>query len=321
MNRIWLLTCPILFLGMAACDRPMVEPTEEAAAALVSERQRVILVTGATGTQGGAVARELLERGYAVRALTRDPNSEGAQALATLGAKPVKGDFENAASLVAAMEGVDGVFGVTLFWNGGYQAEVEQGKRLIDAAVKAGIGQFVLTSVAGADQQTGIPHFDSKWEVEQYLHATDLDWTIIRPVEFMDNWAWDLEQFRSGVMSDPRDSQSSHQWIAARYIGFFVAEAFDHPDDWTGVTQEIAGEELTLDELRVILSEVFGMKIEHVQPTWEAFEAEVGEEISVMVRWFDDDGYAVDVNALRARYPNLTSARDFLAEMAGTPPE
>lgn len=319
----WLAILLALILG--ACERPAPESIREPAPEVVSkaaesvpEQSRLVLVTGATGTQGGAVARELLARGYAVRGLTRDPAGESAMALAELGAEMVRGDYDDPASLAAAMEGMDGVFAVTLFWHSGYEGEVEQGKRLVDEAENAGVGHFVLTSVAGADMETGIPHFDSKWEVEQYLHESELDWTIIRPVEFMDNWGWSLDNFKAGKLIDPRAPASSHQWIAAHDIGFFVAEAFDNPDDWIGLTQEIAGDELTIEELRSALSEAFGREVEHVRPTWAEFEAQAGEEIAVMYRWFEDEGYDVDVGALRQRYPQLQTAAGFLSELART---
>lgn len=324
LNRILLSGFSVIFFGLAACDRPPPEAVPERVAEVAPHTtegflgsERVILVTGSTGTQGGAVARELLRRGHVVHGLTRDPESEASKALSALGAKMVEGDYDEPASLAAAMEGVDGVFAVTLFWQYGYEAEVEQGKRLIDEAQKAGVGHFVLTSVAGADQDTGIPHFDSKWEVEQYLHASELDWTIVRPVEFMDNWRGSVDNFREGKLIDPRPPESSHQWIAASDIGFFVAEAFDHPDEWIGLTQEIAGDALTLAELREVLSGAFGREFEHIRPSWEEFEARVGEEVAVMYRWFEQEGYDVDVEALRARYPNLKTAAQFLEELAG----
>ena len=309
-----LLAAAAVILG--ACDRPSQGVSQEEAGGLSSDRQRVILVTGATGTQGGAVARELLKRGYVVRAMTRSPDGEEAQALAELGAEPVYGDFDDVASVAAAMEGVDGVFAVTLFWVSGFEGEIEHGKMLIDLADSTGVPQLVLTSVASADEDTGIPHFESKWQVEQHLHQSALHWTVIRPVEFMDNWRWSVEEFRDGVMVDPRESGSSHQWIAASDIGFFVAEAFDHPDEWKGVTLEIAGDELTVGELQALLSEAFGRQVVHVQPDWETFEAEAGEEIALMYRWFVDPGYSVDVEGLRERYPNLTTVPEFLAELA-----
>jgi len=324
-------------MALGACERPESGETPkrpaEAATTPVPESQtdpsnaeagaesKMILVAGATGTQGGAVARELLKRDYRVRALTRNPDSTRAQVLAELGAELVQGDFNDAESIAAAMSGAHGVFAVTLFWSEGYQGEVEQGRRLIDEAAKAGVEHFVLTSVAGADESTGIPHFDSKWEIEQYLHQSSLNWTIVRPVEFMDNWHWSLEKFTAGRLVDPRSPNSRHQWIAASDIGFFVAEAFDMPGQWVGLTQEIAGDQHTVGELAGLLSEAFGKDISHEQIAWEAYESEAGEEMTIMYRWFEDDGYSVDIAALRERYPDLVTAKDFLAEIAVTASE
>ena len=190
---------------------------------------KLILVTGATGTQGGAVARELLDRGYEVRGLTRNPDSEHAQALTRLGVSMVKGDFDDAASLAAAMHGAYGVFAVTDFWEHGYDKEVIHGKRLIDAAKTAGIEHFVFTSVAGSNTNTGIPHFESKAEIEDYLRESGINYSIVRPVSFMDKFRYDRKKIMTGTYYDPRDSGKRHQWIAASDIGFFVGEAFDKP--------------------------------------------------------------------------------------------
>ena len=328
----------LLCFGLVACDRPAPEPqptpaaqpeaavesaveevVEEVAEPEAPDEDRVtILVTGATGTQGGAVARELLKRGYQVRGLTRDTQSEKSQALAALGVEMVQGDYDDVDSITAALDGAAGLFAVTLFWHGGYDAEVAQGKMLVDEALKAGIGHLVLTSVAGADAKSGIPHFESKWEVEKYLHKAALNWTIIRPVEFMDNWGWSTDDFSQGRLVDPRQLESSHQWIAASDIGFFVGEAFEKPVDWIGVTQEIAGDQLTLGELQADLAEAYGQDFTHIQPTWEDFEAEIGEEITQMYRWFENKGYAVDIEGLREQYPNLVTVPEFLAEMAAS---
>ena len=313
--RLILFFVASIFISLGGCDRPVSEATPEQA---TEAEPKLILVTGATGTQGGAVSRELLARGYQVRALTRNPDSSRARALADLGAQLVKGDFSDAQSIAAAMDGVYGVFAVTLFWLDGYDGEVNQGKRLIDEAIKADVEHFVFTSVAGADESTGIPHFDSKWEVEQYLHQTSLNWSIVRPVEFMDNWNGSVEEFLEGRFVDPRSPDSSHQWIASADIGFFVAEAFDNPGQWVGLTQEIAGDQLTVGQLANLLSDVFGAKITHEQLAWERFEADAGDEMTVMYRWFENEGYSVNIEELRGRYPGLVTARDFLIELAAT---
>jgi uncharacterized protein YbjT (DUF2867 family) len=276
---------------------------------------KTILVTGATGTQGGAVARELLERRYAVRGLTRNPDSKRAQAMTSLGTEMVKGDFDDTASLAIAMDGVYGVFAVTDFWEHGYEKEVTHGKKLIDAAKAAGVKHFVFTSVAGGDTYTGIPHFDSKGEIEEYLRESGINYSIVRPVAFMDNVTYYRKQIMSGTYYDPRDSGKSHQWIAASDIGFFVGLAFDNPDRWIGKELDIAGDELTIAEFVDVLSATTGQDVHHQQISWGSYEQDAGEELTLMMRWFDQEGYSVDVDALRRQYPGLLTYEQFMRDL------
>src|ERR687886_2667436 len=142
--------------------------------------ERLILVTGATGKQGGAVARSLLDRGFRVRALTRDPQRPEAQALTEQGAEVVQGDMEDRSAIDRVLEGAYGVFSVQNFWETGYDREVRQGKTVAEAAKAAGVEHFVYSSVGSAHRQTGIPHFDSKWEVEEHIRQIGLPYTILR---------------------------------------------------------------------------------------------------------------------------------------------
>ena len=279
------------------------------------ENGKIILVTGATGTQGGAVARELLERGFDVRGLTRNPDSERAQALTDLDVTMVRGDFDDAESLAAAMHGAYGVFAVTNFWEHGYDKEVAHGKQLIDAAKKAGVQHFVFTSVAGGDTNTGIPHFDSKAEIEAYLRESGINYSIVRPVAFMDNFRYSRKQIMAGTYYDPRDSGKRHQWIAASDIGFFVGEAFDKPTEWMGKALDIAGDDMSIAEYTDVLTVTLGIDVHHQQITWDAYEADAGEEITMMMRWFDQIGYDVDVDALRRQYPDLLTYEQYLLNL------
>lgn len=273
---------------------------------------KIILVTGATGTQGGAVARELLQRGYEVRGLTRNPASERARVLADLGVTMVKGDYEDAPSLAAAMAGVHGVFAVTDWGEHGTDREVLHGRQLIEAATRAGVSHFVFTSVAEAESGTGIPHFDSKFDIEKILYDSGLPYSIVRPVEFMNNIHFSKDRILGGVLADPRDPDRRHQWIAARDIGFFVGEMFDHPDRWLGQAINIAGDEMTIGEYADLLGECLGVDVQYRQMGWEEFEAALGDEMTQMYRWFDSPGYQVDIRALREKYPNLTTMEDYL---------
>lgn len=276
---------------------------------------KVILVTGATGTQGGAVARELLNRGYAVRGLTRNPQSDRAKAMSTIGVEVVQGDFDDGASLAAAMAGVHGVFAVTSFWEHGYDKEVRHGQQLVDAALAASVEHFVFTSVASADENTGIPHFDSKGKIEIYLRNSGIGFSIVRPVEFMDNVRYLRESILSGTYSDPRDPGRSHQWIASSDIAYMVGEAFDNPEEWLGQAIDIAGDQLTIAEFVDALSRAADVDVQYQRQTWAEYQAQSGEEMTTMLRWFDDIGYQVDIAALRGRYPKLLTYEQYLEKL------
>ncbi len=275
---------------------------------------RIVLVTGATGSQGGATARALLSRGYAVRALTRHPESEKAQALAALGATLVKGDLNDPDSLRAAVEGVDGVFSVQDFWEHGREGEIRQGISLANAAQAAGVKLFVYSSVGGADRALDVPHFASKLEIEKHVRKLSIPWAILRPVSFMENWEGSQrQQISAGMLMSPLNPATRFQQIAVTVVGSFAAEAFDHPHAWTGKTLEIAGDDRSMAEVVAAFSKAIGKPVNYAQVPWDKFDAAAGSEMTAMFRWFESDGYHADVSRLRRRYSFVTSFDAYLA--------
>src|SRR5215211_7714662 len=195
---------------------------------------RLILVSGATGQQGGAVARSLLERGFGVRALTRDPEKSAGKELAGLGAEVASGDLEDRESIERVLDGVHGVFSVQQFFEAGYEGEVRQGVQLADAAKAAGVDHYVYSSVGSAHRETGILHFESKWEVEEHVRASGVPYTVLRPVYFMQNWEMMREPILGGTLPQPLDPDKPFQMIDADDIGVFAAMAFENLDEWVG---------------------------------------------------------------------------------------
>lgn len=297
----------------AACSRDRGQAPDRKAPA-PAPAQRIILVAGATGRQGGATVRALLERGYSVRALTRHPESERAQKLAAAGVAVVKGDLGDPATLRPAVEGAYGVFSVTDFWEHGHDKEIAHGENLADAAQAAGVKHFVFSSVGGADRAPNVPHFESKWQVEQHLKTLSMPWTVLRPVSFMD---WDPAQLSGGKLESPLSPTTHLQQIAIDDIGRFAAEAFDHPSEWVGKTVEIAGDDRTMAEIAAALGKAMGRQVDYVQVPWADFEKGAGPEITAMFRWFESDGYHADVAGLRARHPFLTSFDTWLQQSWG----
>jgi uncharacterized protein YbjT (DUF2867 family) len=274
--------------------------------------ERLIVVAGATGKQGGAVARSLLERGFRVRALTRNPQKPEAQALADQGAEVVQGDMEDRSSMERALEGAYGVFSVQNYWESGYDGELQQGKTVADAAKAAGVEHLVYSSVGSAHRQTGIPHFKSKWEVENHVRQIGLPYTILRPTAFMQNWEWTREMILGGTLAQPFDPDKPFQQVAVEDIGAFAAIAFENPDRWIGREVDLAGDEQSMTEIADTFSRVIGREVSYYQVPWDQFEEQIGEEGTLNFRWINDVGYEADIAALRQEYPELTSFERYL---------
>jgi uncharacterized protein YbjT (DUF2867 family) len=259
-----------------------------------------ILVTGATGRQGGAVARELLARGYTVRAMTRKGDSEEAQALVELGAEIVRGDFDEPASLTRAVQGVWGVFSVQNSWEAGVVREEEQGKRFARICRDADLGHFVYSSVGSAHRGTGIPHFESKWHIEQTVRDLDFpSYTIIRPVFFMENFLraplkQGLDQGKLLLSLRPT---TVLQMIAVADIGRYGAWAFENHEALNGRAIDIAGDARTMPEVARVFGEAAGRDIQFA-PVPIAEVRKSSEDYAVMLEWFDAVGYDADIEGL-----------------------
>ncbi len=265
--------------------------------------KRTILVTGATGRQGGATLKHLKERGYPVRVLTRDPNKPAARALVKPGIEVVRGDYDDPASLARALEGVYGVFSVQTV----NPEEVRQGKLLADLAQRAEVRHFVYASVASADQDTGIPHFETKWQIENHIRNIGIPHTILRPVFFMENFISMAGSLAQGVLAQPLRPDLSLQSIAVDDIGAFATLAFEHPAQWLGKAMDLAGDAPTVTEMVEMLGRATGRPIQYQQISWDDFERAAGHDMTLMMHWFENVGYHADIPALRQLYPRLTS--------------
>ena len=273
----------------------------------MSEADRTVLVTGATGRQGGAVIRHMLPKGWKLKALTRNPDGREAQALARQGVEVVQGDLEDADSIARAALGVYGIYSVQDFWTVGAKREVQQGKNVADAAKKADIKHFVYSSVGGAERKTQIPHWESKWEVENYIRHLGLPATVIRPVSFMETY--NIDQVEIGILkgklADPIRGDKPYQTIATDDIGAFVALAFERPSEFIGKALEIAGSELTNVEAAQVFSRVLGKPVKFQRIPLPLVRLLLGKEFHEMFRWFNNTGYRADIPALRRAYPEV----------------
>lgn len=265
-----------------------------------------VLVTGATGKQGGALARQLLKKGHAVRVLTRKPDSAPAQTLRQLGAEVVQGDFGNRSSLEKAARGVDAIFAMSTPFEAGMEAETRQGIALADAAKAVGVNHLVFTSVAGADRSTGVPHFDSKYEVEKHIKSLGLPYTIIAPVFFMENALapWMLPGLQAGKLQLALPATRKLQQIALADIGGFAVVVVEQRERFLGKRIDIAGDELTGAKWAEILSRATGRRIEYWEQPLEQVRA-WSADMAKMFEWFNRVGYSCDLAGLGRDYPQI----------------
>ncbi len=273
-----------------------------------------VVVTGATGNQGGAVARALLDGGRPVRALVRDPDKPAAQELAAAGAELAQGDMEDRDSLDRALAGAAGLFGVQNFWEAGAEGEVRQGKLLGDAAAAAGVGHTVYSSVGGADRDSGVSHFDTKWQIEEHLRSLDIRLTVLRPVFLMENFNSPIYRggLANGVLPMALSSDREFQLIACADIGVYAAKAFADPGEWAGRGLEIAGEELTPGQAAALFAAALDREIGHVKPPGDVLR-NINPEVAEMFEWYERAGYEADLDALAQIHPGPVQLRDWIA--------
>jgi len=267
---------------------------------------RKVLVTGATGSQGGAVAQALLDRGHEVSAYVRNAVSPAAAELAGKGATLIEGDLDDPARLREALVQVDTFFLMGTPFESGVDAETKQGIALADAAKSAQVGHVIYSSVASADKSTGIPHFESKHKIEQHLADIGVPYSVSGPVYFMENALapWNVDALKAGKVVLAMPSDIPLQQISTRNIGDFVASLTERRERVFGQRFDIVGDELTGDRMAEILSASSGADI-----CYEGFPASVLKEenhdLGVMFEWFVDVGYDMDLKALHREFSDV----------------
>ncbi|TQF04332.1 NmrA/HSCARG family protein [Kitasatospora acidiphila] len=285
----------------------------------MSDKKPVILVTGATGGQGGAVARRLLDTSWAVRALVRDPDSPRAGELVALGAELATGDLDDPGSLRAAAQGAHGVFSVqpAVLTDPDPDREVQQGRNVADAARAAGVAHLVYSSVGGAERLSGVPHFETKAAIEAHLDTLGVPATVLRPVFFMENWRYLLPQPEHGERTAALalDADTPLQMIALADIGRIAADAFAHPAEFIGRRLEIAGDELTPRQIADVFTAADGIPTRFTRQPTDELRSQA-PDLATMFDWLNEHGYRADLTALRERYPELLTLEAWLRPAA-----
>jgi uncharacterized protein YbjT (DUF2867 family) len=266
-------------------------------------QELTVVVIGATGKQGGAVARGLLERGHKVRAITRDPTSSQAKLLANAGAALVEASIEDTTAITKALEGATSLFAVTVP-SGNTDAETRHGIAAVKAAKAAGV-HLVFTSVGSANRQTGVPHFDSKYEVEKHIAKVGVRATILAPVAFMENLYFVKEQLAKGIYAAALPPTRALAQVAVADIGEVAVRVLENAGRFTGKRFDLASDELTGNDAMAILSRVTGRSFTYFQVPLDVVRQRMGEDAVKMYQWFDHVGFTVDRAELRREFPEV----------------
>jgi uncharacterized protein YbjT (DUF2867 family) len=266
-------------------------------------RSITVLVTGATGLQGGAVARLLLDRGHRVRALTRRPASQAAATLHVLGADVYEGDFDDATSVRSAARGTDALFLMSTPFEEGVEAEVRQARCAARAAAAAGVERIVYSSIAGADRTAGVAYLESKREIEETIRGWAGAWTIVAPTFFMDNLLGPtlLAGLQAGELRLPLPPARPLQMVALENLAEVVRLALERPGEFAGRRLELASDRLTGLEMAAALTRVTGREIDYAEAPPSALRR--GREgLAFLWDWLGRAGNDVDLEALREAY-------------------
>ncbi|MEU7838543.1 NmrA/HSCARG family protein [Nonomuraea sp. NPDC049129] len=277
-----------------------------------STLDKTVLVTGATGNQGGATARHLLADGWRVRALVRDESAPAAVALAAAGAELVRGDLDDRSSIDAAARGVYGIYSV----QSANDNEIAQGKNVADAAKAADVRHLVYSSVGGVESQNSfyVEHgwgAIDKWQIEERIRELGVPATILRPAGFMEDFTSPARFFQNGSLNVPWDDDLVMQLIAIDDTGAFAALAFADPDAYLGQAMEITGDRLTAPQIAAALGKAAGRQIPHTRIPLDVLW-EHDSEVAKVFTWANETYYDTDLEPLRKANPALTDFSTWL---------
>jgi len=297
----------------------------------MNQTQKTILVVSATGTQGRAITKILLQKGFSVRILVRDPESSSAQELIKAGAQPYKGDLTDPSSIEAAVQGVYGVYSILPFAMDDSTLEVDGGKAVINSALKAGVQQFVHASVANCESYESFERWGTgywnekywvnKWEVEKAIHNAGFPfWTILKPVGFMENLRPPLggyiyPKMKEGELVTPlKGGDRKWQWVTVEDTAKFGYAAFADPERFNKKSIAIASDSLTLDETSEIMTRVLGKKFEFISKSpEEAIESGVNPFVVRSMELCNTGAcYNADFDILKGYNIELTSFEQWL---------
>ncbi|MGP8077013.1 MAG: NmrA/HSCARG family protein [Thermoplasmata archaeon] len=266
----------------------------------------LVLVTGISGNQGSHLAQQLLARGHRIRALVRNPQHPMLETFRSKRVDVVQGNFEDQASIQQAARGIDAMFLMSTSIQSGPEAETRQAISAIEAAKGVGVPWLVYSSVGDANRRTGIPHFDSKFAVEEHLARSGISYAVTAPTSFMENFLapFQMASIRQGKLVQAISPDRPIQMVALDDLSAFVCHVIENPFQFQRKRINVASDSSSGTESARILSEVSGRKIQFQQLPIEALRSQ-NVDLAKMFEWLERVGYTADIEGLRREYPTV----------------
>jgi uncharacterized protein YbjT (DUF2867 family) len=281
------------------------------------ETIRTVFITGATGNQGSGVAKSLVEAQYKVKALTRNPESSTAKKITHANLEYVKGDLNDVNTYKAYLQDTDAVFSVQSGENG-VIAEIKQGKDLADIARQVGVKHFIYSSVAGAGLHTGIPHWESKREIEEHIKSINLPFTILRPSYFYENYLFPQVSSRipKGKLVTPLNGEKVLQLMSAGDIGKICVQILNAPEKYIHKTITMAAEQLSHDQVATLFSEILGRPIKYNKLPAIITRLAMGKNLYRMFSWLNNNNpiFIEDLEGFRKDYPFMEPLKKWISD-------
>lgn len=263
--------------------------------------QRTIFITGITGNQGSALAKYLLDQNFSVIGLTRDAKTDKAKQWKDKGATIVEGNLDDPETFRSHLNRADGAFLVQTLQ--GKEGEIVQGKRFLDAIDGDNDLHLVYSSVLGADLNTGVPHFESKFEIENYLKSLKLSYTIIRPASFYENHLFPrvASDIKKGKYVSPLKKTCRQQMIGTDDIGKIAATVFANKEKYRNRTLSIATDEWKIGEVPAAFAEAINRPVSYKKLPGFIARLFMGKDLSKMFRYMNENDFSVIDNIQEVR--------------------
>ena len=279
------------------------------------QRINKIFVTGATGNQGGAALRNLLSSGFHVKALVRNSETPAAKIFALPHVEIIKGNLDDPSTYHQHLHDVDGVF-CNLSFKEGVEKEIKQGFNLVNFSKEKNVKHFVYSSVIGCDLNTGIPHWDSKFKIENHIKASGIGFTIIRPSSLYENLL--IPQVKSRIIKGklvlPTHKNKVQQFIGSEDVGKVAATIFSNFEKYQGNTITLAVEQMDGQQLAALFSKVMGKQIKFQQLPMLIVRLAMGKGLAKMFRWINNNNalFVKDIEEVRKEFPGMLGLEEWI---------